>query len=63
MLKFECKDLGIDCDFSVTGATKEEVMQKAMQHGGIAHAALMNNMSQEEMEQFGKQLEAAIKPA
>jgi predicted small metal-binding protein len=63
MMKFECKDLGLDCDFSVTGASKDEVIQKAMQHGGIVHAAMMKDMSQEEMEQFGKQLEAAVKPA
>ena len=63
MMKFACKDLGMDCDFVATGATKEEVMQKAMAHGGVAHAALMKDMSKEQMEQFGKQLEASIKSA
>jgi predicted small metal-binding protein len=62
MMRFACKDLGLDCDFAVTGDTKEEVMQKAMQHGGIAHAAMMQGMTQEQMDQFAKQLEAAIKP-
>jgi len=63
MMKFACKDVGVDCNFVATGATKEEVMQKAMQHGGTVHGDLMKSMNQEQMEQFGKQLEAAIKPA
>jgi predicted small metal-binding protein len=63
MMRFACKDLGLDCNFAVTGETKEEVMQKAMQHGGIAHAAMMQDMTAEQMDQFAKQLEASIKPA
>ena len=63
MMKFACKDLGMDCNFVATGATKEEVMQKAMAHGGVAHADLMKNMSKEQMAQFGKQLETSIKSA
>lgn len=63
MEKFACKDLGLDCSFSTTGATKEEVMKKAMEHGGVAHADLMKNMTAEQSAAFAKQLDAAIKPA
>ncbi len=63
MMKFACKDIGMDCDFVATGASKEEVMQKAMAHGGVTHADAMKNMTQEQMAQFGKQLEASIRTA
>jgi predicted small metal-binding protein len=63
MMKFACKDLGIDCNFVATGATKEEVMKKAMDHGNVVHADLMKNMSKDQMAQFGKQLEASLKTA
>jgi predicted small metal-binding protein len=63
MLKFACKNLGVDCDFVVTGATKEEVLNKAMQHGGIVHADLMKSMTKEQATQFAQQLEASIKAA
>jgi predicted small metal-binding protein len=63
MMKFACKDVGVDCGFVATGATKDEVMQKAMQHGGTVHAYQMKNMTQEQLAQFSKQLEAAIKTA
>jgi predicted small metal-binding protein len=63
MMKFACKDLGIDCNFVATGATKEDVLQKAMAHGNSVHGAMMKNMSKEQMTQFGKQLETSIKAA
>jgi predicted small metal-binding protein len=61
MQKFACKDLGLDCGFVATGASKEDVLQKAMAHGNTVHSALMKNMTKEQMAQFGAQLEASIK--
>jgi predicted small metal-binding protein len=63
METFACARLGIDCDFVATGATKEEVMQKAMEHGGAVHADLMMNMTPEQSAAFAKKLEEAILPA
>jgi predicted small metal-binding protein len=63
MMKFACKDLGLDCNFSTSGDTKEEVMQKAMAHGNVAHAALMKDMTKDQMAKFGQQLETSIKSA
>jgi predicted small metal-binding protein len=60
MEKFACKNLGIACDFVVTGATKEEVLKKAMEHGGKMHADLMKNMTKEQGAEFAKKLEASI---
>lgn len=63
MEKFACKNLGLDCEYSVTGATKDEVLQKAMAHGNTVHVDLMKNMTPEQAAAFGKQLEASIQPA
>lgn len=60
MEKFACKNLGLDCDFETTGATKEEAMQKAMEHGNVVHADMMKDMTEEQMKAFGQQLEASI---
>jgi predicted small metal-binding protein len=62
MEKFACKNLGLDCDFETTGATKEETMQKAMAHGNVVHADMMKEMNEEQMKAFGQQLVASIKP-
>ena len=63
MEKFACKNLGLDCDFEVTGDTKEEVLKKAMEHGGTVHADLMKDMTQEQAAAFAQKLEASIQPA
>lgn len=62
MEKFACKHLGLDCDFVATGATKEEVMKMAMEHGNVVHADMMKDMSQAQMVEFGQKLEASIQP-
>jgi predicted small metal-binding protein len=63
MEKFACKSLGIDCNFTATGATKDEVLKKAMEHGSTVHADLMKNMTPEQSAGFAQKLEAAIQAA
>ena len=63
MEKFACKNLGLDCDFTATGATKEEVMKMAMEHGGTVHADMMKDMTPEQSAEFAMKLEASIQPA
>jgi predicted small metal-binding protein len=60
MQKFACKNLGMNCDFVATGATKDEVLKKAMKHGSSAHADMMKNMTKEQSAAFAKKLEASI---
>ncbi len=60
MFTFACKDLGVDCPHEIIGATREEVMQKAMEHGSVVHADIMKSMTKEQSEQFAKALEAAV---
>ncbi len=38
MKQIACRDLGMDCNFVVTGETIEEIMQKGMEHGKEVHA-------------------------
>jgi predicted small metal-binding protein len=61
MQKFECKNLGLDCDFSVTGSTREEVERKAMEHGGKVHQDLMRGLNEKQAADFRKRLRASIK--
>lgn len=61
MQKFACKDLGLQCDYVTTGATKDEVLRKAMQHGNTVHADMMKKLSKEQAAKFQKDLEASIK--
>lgn len=63
METFACKSLGIDCDFEVTGATKEEVMKAAMEHGGTVHADMMMGMTPEQSADFAAKLGEAIHAA
>jgi predicted small metal-binding protein len=62
MLKYACKDVGVDCDFVVTGATAEEVKEKVFAHAGVVHADMLKAMNKEELAQLTKVVEANIKP-
>ncbi len=61
MQKFACKDIGLQCDYITTGATKDEVIRKALQHGNTVHSDLMKKLSKEQAVKFAKDLEASIK--
>jgi predicted small metal-binding protein len=63
MLKFACKDVGLDCDFVAMGATAEEVKEKAFAHAGVVHAGMLKTMNKDELAQLTKTVEANIIPA
>ena len=60
-MKFECKDMGIDCDFVATGATQEEVLDLAMTHAVEAHGDLFKDLTQEQSDEMDAKLESVIK--
>ena len=62
MLKFACRDLGVDCDFVTTGETAEGVKQKAFAHAGVVHADMLKAMNADELAQLTTAVEGAIKP-
>ena len=61
MMKFECKDMGMDCDFAATGDTKEEVMAAAMAHAGEVHGDMFASMTPEQMAAMPEQLASVVK--
>ncbi len=63
MLKFACKDAGVDCDFVATGETAEEVKEKAFAHAGVVHAEILKSMTAEQLAELTKTVEAKIQPA
>lgn len=63
MLKFACKDTGVDCDFVATGETVEEIKEKAFAHAGVVHADLLKSMTEEQMVELTRTVEANIQTA
>ncbi len=42
LIRFSCKDMGLNCLFVVKGETLEEVTQKAFEHVRATHASNFN---------------------
>jgi predicted small metal-binding protein len=63
MLKFACKDMGLDCDFVATGTTVDEVKTKAFAHAGVVHADMLKGMNKDELAKMTNAVEEKIKPA
>lgn len=63
MLTFACKDAGVNCNFVATGETVEEVKTNAFAHAGVVHADLLKSMTEEQLADLNRTLEANIKPA
>ena len=60
MLKFACKDLGLNCNFETSGATTEEVMKKITTHAQVVHKDLMAKMTPQEAAEFNKKVMSKI---
>jgi len=45
MFKYGCRDVGVDCDYVLTGAAFEEVKEKVFAHAGVAHAEMLKGMT------------------
>ncbi len=61
MYKFACKDLGLDCSFQTTGATIEEVKNKAMAHARVTHADMLSKLSPKQMADMDVTMTSKIK--
>jgi predicted small metal-binding protein len=62
IFKFICKDLGLNCDYIVTGEHRVDVMRAAMIHTSTVHAEITKNFSIEQSWEYLKALEAAVQP-
>ncbi len=44
LIKYTCKDMGLNCPFSVTGSSIDEVIAKALEHVREKHAGEFNSL-------------------
>jgi len=51
----------MDCPFSAKGETKEEVMEKMMEHAKMEHKDMVEKMTPEEMDEMKKKMEENMK--
>ncbi len=63
MYKFDCKDMGMQCNFSATGQTVDEVKNKAVQHAQQVHADMLKGMSPQQVDDLVKAIVDKIKTA
>lgn len=57
LIRYACKDMGLNCPFVVKGETLDEVTRKALEHVREKHADDFNNIqSPAEIEQMAKAL-------
>ena len=49
MLKFECKELGTNCDYVAKGITPEEVKKNALAHAQTVHKDWLSKKSPQQM--------------
>jgi predicted small metal-binding protein len=54
MLKFECKELGTNCNYVVQANTLEEVKKGAMDHAQTAHKDWLAKMSPQQIADLDK---------
>ena len=50
MYKLECRDVGFDCSHTMNGATEDEVLQKAREHGTQVHNIKESEIQSPEMQ-------------
>jgi predicted small metal-binding protein len=60
MLKYACRDLGVDCDLEATGATVEEVTQNVFAHAQVVHRDMLSTMTPTELAELNKSVISAI---
>ena len=48
LIRYSCKDMGLNCSYIVKGETLQEVTQKALEHVREKHAADFNNIQSPE---------------
>lgn len=63
MVKYACRDLGVDCDFVTTAETREELTEAIFAHAGVVHKDMLATMTPEQLAELEQAVDAAIKPA
>ncbi len=63
MLRYACRDLGVDCDFTTSAESHEEVKTAVFAHAGVVHKEMLDAMNPEQLADLEKAVDGAIKPA
>jgi len=63
MYKYACRDVGVDCDWSTTAESPEEVNKAVFAHADEVHKEILESMTPEQLADLKKAVEEAIKPA
>ncbi|QLQ08685.1 MAG: hypothetical protein HZY76_23705 [Anaerolineae bacterium] len=53
----------MDCDYVATGETAAAVKEDAFAHAAVAHAAILKSMSQDQLAELTRAVEANIRSA
>jgi predicted small metal-binding protein len=56
MLKFECKELGTNCNYVAKGESLEEVKKNAIEHAQIVHKDWLTKKSPQQIADIDKTL-------
>ncbi len=62
MLKFACKDAGVDCDYVATGETVEAVKENAFSMRASSMRSSWKSMSQEQLTELTRSLRRKSNP-
>ena len=60
MYSISCRDLGGDCDHTVTGNSVEEVKEGLFAHAADAHPEKLKTMSEEEKKAMVQKMEEVL---
>jgi predicted small metal-binding protein len=63
MYQYVCRDLGVECDFSTTAESPEEVKKAVFAHNDVVHKEMLQSMTPEQLADWEKSVDEAIKPA
>jgi len=61
MYQYACSYLGVDCDYSTTGESPEDVKKAVFDHAEVVHKEMLQSMTPEELTNLEKAVEDAIK--
>ena len=61
MAQFECKDLGMDCNYVAHGDTVADVKRAAMLHAQQVHGDMLKSMSPQQLADIDSLLTSKIK--
>jgi predicted small metal-binding protein len=60
-MKFECKDVGLNCDYAAIGETRAEVMDMALTHVVDIYVSLFEYLTEEQAEEMEAKLKSLIR--